>query len=209
MMGCASPNLYATPRTVEKGAIVHTIIAEAAAAGAGKLDTGAPMLPSYSLRAGVTDNVDIGVRFANLSTLGVDVKVQLARGTIDAAINPGVQGLVFIGDPGKKDTVVTYGHLPLVIGVNASEAVTLYATGGPSFMYRNVSTELDVRAHSSPALRGGLGIQLRVTSGFALTPELTLLRYLDKDHTLFVSAGLGFSFGRLPSYVTTGENLVD
>jgi hypothetical protein len=51
--------------------------------------------------------------------------------------------------------------------------------------------------------RGGLGFNFRVTPKFAIQPELTYLKFLNKDTDPSISwviFGIGFNFGALPQY---------
>src|SRR6185312_760317 len=52
--------------------------------------------------------------------------------------------------------------------------------------------------------RFGLGVDFRLTPGFALHPEITFLRGLGTDNTLIYMAGLGFNFGAMPNYDDVG-----
>src|SRR5215207_1572927 len=76
--GCPNPNTYGTPRTTPVGKVQHTVAAEGMSYNieqGGRTDSGTfPNLPSYQLRVGVADTVDIGARITNLTSVGADVK---------------------------------------------------------------------------------------------------------------------------------------
>src|SRR5689334_21470651 len=93
LCGCPNPNTYGTPRTTPKGQLGHTVAIEAFHFRFNKTTvrtTGnppttqttktedsitLPTFPTYQLRYGISDEMDFGVRVANLSTLGVDFKI--------------------------------------------------------------------------------------------------------------------------------------
>src|SRR5688572_21795548 len=85
LVGCTSPNTYATARTLAPGDVTHTVAVEGIAYH-GSPGTGAlPLLPTYVLRVGVIERVDVGVRVGNMTELGADVKVNFLRGPLDLA----------------------------------------------------------------------------------------------------------------------------
>lgn len=209
LVGCASPNLYATPRTTPAGGFSHTVAAEGVAVGSRdwKLPPGVPTLPTYQLRHGLGDTVDVGLRVANALTFGADLKWNPIRGAIDFAVAPGVET-----SPAGDDGPWVRGRLPLILGENVSDSVSLVqmvgihasagrAAGQPG---RGGSLPLDgaeARAQSDPPLGGeaSLGINIHASDGFALQPEVGLL-FVPWSEEYFLSFGLGFNFGDLPSF---------
>src|SRR6478736_2620588 len=127
--GCPNPNTYGTPRTTPVGKISHTIAMEGfrysvddTKNGGTKGDATLPNFPTYQLRVGVLDTLDIGARLSNMSSLGADVKWNFLKSDVfDLAIDPGFQ-VLHIGSnsgssSGSASTSFTefYGHVPLLI----------------------------------------------------------------------------------------------
>ncbi len=217
LTGCPNPNIYGTPRTTPAGKISHSIAAEAIGyksdSGGGTL----PTMPTYTLRIGATDNLDIGVRISNSSTLGFDGKFNfLKTRSFDMAVDPGAQFFYFSssdtsGTSSSSATIMgTYLHLPLLFGVNLGSSVTLMPTAGIMYgMMSGSSTTSSssgsdsVKADSNLGLIGrfGLGVNLRILNGFAMQPEFTVMKFFKDDASGYLYlAGLGFNFGALPGY---------
>lgn len=227
LTGCPNPNIYGTPRTVKPGKVSHTVSAEyigwvfelrepaydefGEPTGEYTSTTtsgGLPLLPTYGLRLGVAEQVDVGFRLSSFTSLGTDVKYNFVRSDIvDLAIDPGLQWM-------NSNFNVFHIHVPLLVGLNLSERVTLVGT--PGIMY-GISTH-DSEDSVSEAFRqllsadglyarAGLGLNVRITPHFAIHPEMTFLRSLeDRDSTFGVSAatsymfGIGFNIANLPDY---------
>lgn len=224
--GCPNPQTYGTPRTTPVGKVQHTMAAEGfgfnikypdvkAADGTTitrPSDSGTlPNLPTYQLRVGVADTVDVGVRVANMTSLGADVKWNFIKGdTFDMAAVPGFQ-VFHIGSSGGGATAgytQFYAHLPLVFGINVSDAVTIVPTAGVTYGVNSATVVSDDGSSAASSvdglmLRGGLGFNFRVSPKFAIQPEITMLKFLNKAEdasvTLFLF-GVGFNFGALPEY---------
>jgi len=219
LTGCPNPNIYGTPRTTPAGKISHSIAAEAIGF---KTDSGGatfPTAPTYTLRIGATDNLDIGVRIANLSTLGVDGKFNfLKTRSFDMAVDPGAQFFYFSSSASSSDgtssssasIMGTYLHLPLLFGINLGSSVTLVPTAG--IMYGMISgsssassgsSSDSVKADANTGVIGrfGLGVNLRILNGFAMQPEFTVMKPFKEGSSGYLYlAGLGFNFGALPGY---------
>lgn len=231
LTGCPNPQTYGTPRTTPKGKVTHTVAPEVLMvtgnATTTEVDptTGAtttdeepvsvtvPIPPSYKLRVGVADRVDIGVSVPNMSSLGADVKVNPVRGDFDLAVDPGVQW--FGVNAGDASFNVFYLHLPLMLGINFSPDTTLVLT--PGVLYSAVMTSADdvavdgedaVYRSSGLAARFGVGFQYRVSPKFALHPEVTGIRGLTGDYGetegTIVLFGLGFNIANMPDYSDVG-----
>jgi hypothetical protein len=229
LLGCPNPNTYGVPRTVPAGKVSHTVSLEAfnysvdqprPAPGGGVTTTREggtlPMLPSYSLRIGAADRIDVGIQLKNLSTLGADLKWNfLKTSSFDMAIDPGFQFLYYsIGGGGSSTSVLLfYGHLPLLLGVNLGETATLVFSPGAVFVGGSTSqttNNIDSRDAAFQATgvwgRFGVGVNIRASEKFAIHPEVTGMRAFDDLATLMIVFGVGFSFGRLPSYAPGSEN---
>jgi len=209
--GCPNPNTYGTPRTVPVGKIQHSLAAEAFGYSAHDKQTNTseggtlPTFPTYTLRVGVSDTVDIGARIANLSSLGADVKWNFLKSEVfDMAIDPGVQAFYY--SAGDTSLGVVYLNAPLLFGINLGDSVSIVPTLGVSYGIASASVDTgDARdsatGSSGVMLRPGLGFDFRVSQKFAIHPEITFLKTLkDDDSALLYVFGIGFNFGNLPKY---------
>lgn len=204
--GCPSPSLYTTPRTIPRGTIQHTVAAEAIGVAGGGAAGFVPTLPTYQLRLGVHEQVDLGFRIANMSGLGADLKWNFLRSRgFDLAIDPGFQ-IYLWGVSSSSDAssfVIGYAHLPLLLGFNFGESVTLLLSPGFSWGFGSLSNSEGTTGFASGALaRFGVGANFRLTRGFALQPEVTFLKPFEQfsDSGVFITFGIGLQFGAMPDH---------
>lgn len=220
--GCPNPNTYGTPRTTPVGKIQHSVAAEGFGFSAHDAETNTdssgalPTFPTYTMRVGVADTVDIGARIANLSSLGADVKWNFLKSeSFDMAIDPGFQGFYYSASSGGQDTSigVIYLNAPLMLGINLGDSVSIVPTVGVSYGIATASTNGSAGRDSATGssgimLRPGLGFDFRLSERFAIHPEVTFLKTLkgsDEDSSLLYVFGLGFNFGNLPKYGAGSE----
>ena len=204
LLGCPNPSTYGTPRTLPAGQDQHTIAVEAiyvnsqpGGRGTAREDGGLPMSPSYHYRRGLTDTVDLGARATNLSGLGADVKWNFVRGSIDLAIDPGVQwAYVPIG----HGFSAFYLHAPVLVGLNVTRRITLVLTPGAMFAVETGSPPPghSVVRNGGALARLGVGVNLRLGARLALMPEATAMRALNDSGGIVVVAGLGIKLGAQP-----------
>ena len=215
LTGCPNPNTYGTPRTIQKGEIQHTLALEginlsSTAANVNSSVT-SPMLPSYQSRYGLADTMDFGLRLTNGSMLGGDFKLMLVKGDLDIAIDPGFQFAYYSSSAGNTTTGTTtasvalaYLHAPVMIGYNVSDTFTVFATPGFTYLAASGSATTDsdstVQTSGGGALRFGLGAQVRTSRRFAITPEITGMRFLNNAEALAVIFGIGLNFGGQAQY---------
>jgi len=213
LTGCPSPNIYGTPRTVAPGETTHTFAFEANHySGDYPLTTSRlePSMPvTYMLRAGMAEQIDVGVRLGSLSSIGADVKGNFLRSKmVDLAVNPAVQMLPLLGDHGHG---MVYTEVPLLVGINFSRSATLVASPGFTYIapFDSIAHESD-RVHilGEGGMRGrlGLGFNMRFSKFFALQPEVTTIRKFDETKAMIIAVGLGFSLGKLPSFDDVPED---
>lgn len=211
-LGCPNPNTYGTPRTIPAGKISHTIALEGvnlsgnitntvnASTGQTTTQRGSltlPTFPGYTLRVGLGSRVDLAAKITNFSMLGADVKWNFLRTRVfDAAIAPGLQGAY------SSAGYLAYFHGPLVLGLNAGDSVTFVVTPGVSYLASSVNgtSTLERLTQSALFARIGGGVNLRVSKGFALQPEVTVLQNFDAFELRFITFGLGLDFANLPKY---------
>ncbi|WP_437899027.1 hypothetical protein [Sorangium sp. So ce124] len=218
LSGCPNPNSYGTPRTVAPGKIAHSVSLESfgyigeTAELVENPDTGQaeprtrtisgflPTLPSYQLRAGLTDILDLGAHVHNLSSFGVDLKVNPVRGVFDLAVDPGVQ--YFYLSSNDASVHIVYLHAPVMLGVNPADWFSIVLTPGVTYGLASGDITDDNEAASTAdglLLRGSLGFQFRTSESFAIHPELTMMKSLEGPGVVY-NFGIGFNFGALPSY---------
>jgi hypothetical protein len=205
--GCPNANTYGTPRTVPRGEIQHSVAVEGFGwALPGNSGIGAsgflPTLPTYTFRVGVHDRIDIGARVSNLTSIGVDGKFNFIKGVFDLAIDPGVQAFYFPSTAGSAG--IFYFHAPILLGVNPTDWFSIVLTPGivgavATSSINGGSGRDSVSTASGVLARVGLGFDFRISQGFAIHPEVTMMRSFDTEGLLF-NAGVGFNFGKLPSY---------
>jgi hypothetical protein len=224
--GCPNPNTYGTPRTTPAGRVQHTIAAEGIGLSFRNPDftdpsTGqkreglsggftVPNFPTYQVRVGVADTVDIGARLANMSSLGADVKWNFIKGdTFDMAVVPGFQAFHYATtlQGVSSDVTIFYGNLPLLFGINVSDNVTIVPSLGATYAFSSADAragdEDEAISQGGIWLRGGIGFNFRISPKFAMHPEITFLKILPDDgqaDALLYVFGLGFNFGALPVY---------
>ena len=217
--GCPNPNTYGTPRTTPAGKISHSVAAEAIGFKVHKNATSVspatddsltiPTFPTYTLRVGVADTVDIGARIANMSSLGADVKWNFIKSDVfDMAIDPGFQFFHLSTSSGGADSSFNelYLNAPLMFGINVSDAVSIVPTLGITYGWASASvnttdTRDSASANTGVLFRPGLGFDFRIGQKFAIHPEITFLKTLKSDpSTLIYVFGIGFNFGNLPHY---------
>lgn len=219
--GCPNANTYGTARTTPKGEISHSISAEGFGAQVeyarvdsngqtqeDEADVFVPLPPSYHLRVGASDSVDLGFHVYNMSSLGFDGKVNVLKGRVDLALDPGVQWYRYSfgsGNDERTSVNVVYLHGPLLIDFNVNETLSFVVTPGVEYAYVSSDVdgdgELDVAVGSEGVFaRFGLGIDLRASKKFALHPEVTVFRNFRDETALLYMAGIGFNFGALPSF---------
>jgi len=220
--GCPNPNVYGTPRTTPKGKISHTIAAETVGyrvelneryedyeevESSFERSMTIPTMPTYILRVGAAERLDFGFRAANAATsLGFDFKWNLVRSpSFDFSVDPMLQWAFALD--------VTHVHFPLLFGINASENFSVVLTPGVIYGYSDELDDIDsdlsrVMATDGLSARFGLGLNIRVSKGFAVQPEITFIRSLEDhsdansefDSVLMYVFGIGFNLANLPDF---------
>jgi|JI10StandDraft_1071094.scaffolds.fasta_scaffold479386_2 hypothetical protein len=202
--GCPSPSIYGTARTLPRGTVQHTLAAEVIGA-VGNGTAVFPTLPTYQLRLGLADNVDLGFRLGNIVSPGVDVKINFVRGAFDLAIDPGIQGMYLAtSDEGAG---FVYLNLPLILGFNLSRSFSILATPGVAYAAGFGTTSSSSGGSTSATTyngtgfmpRFGVGLNIRVNNSFAIQPEWTGYYFVDSSAVLF-TFGIGFTFGAQPDF---------
>ncbi|MBX3233346.1 MAG: hypothetical protein KIT84_33665 [Labilithrix sp.] len=205
--GCSSPNTYATARTVAPGKFQHTFALEAVGFHHQHSGTGAlPILPTYAMRVGVVDRIDVGARIGSLTELGADLKVNFIRGRFDLAAAAGAEAFLewnYDRAETRRSGAAAYFHFPLIASINVSKKLSLVATPGVTYVVgKQVSSDFartQVFGGDTFAARIGFGIDYRPEARRAIHPEVTVLQAVGTPGTMVVF-GIGFNFGSVPDY---------
>jgi hypothetical protein len=194
--GCAAPNLYTTPRAapVDKftGVVAPQLVRRPELREQGNM-----LL--LAARLGLAPRFDAGVR-TNLAAVAADIKWNAIRTQhFDLALDGGVELL--------PETL--YVDLPVLLGINLSEAVSLLPTTGitlgegtqPSMDSKQTYYDgiRDRPRAGRLFVRAGLGAQFRITPRFAVEPEFTYVGpvRVNNGTSEYFAAGVGFCFGPL------------
>jgi hypothetical protein len=225
--GCLNPNTYGTPRTTPVGEVQQTLAFEVVSyravsrfEGTSQSQTEAgntPLAPTYALRYGLSETLDIGGRFGNFSSLGTDLKWNFFKtDVIDVALDPGVTSfVVFDGIGGDGANVHVYANAPLLFGINPGPELTIAPSVGLGYGLNtneqafNNSQEA-IAATEALLLQAGLGLDFRLSSYFAIHPEMSVIRRLSGpagSAMIWYTFGLGFSWGALPNYGLPADDL--
>jgi hypothetical protein len=220
LSGCPNPNTYTTPRTLDPGKVQWQIAPEVIGVSYNTPTTGVdangnpvttttnvtgvlPMIPSFGVRVGLVDGLDLGVRLQNFDSLAADLKIRLLKGRFDVALDPGLQG--FYESLSGTGVGVVYFHAPVLLAYNFSEKVSLVLS--PGFVYALVTaTVTDASGVTGSASaegaygRLGLGFDFRVSPAFAIHPEVTFMREFGNENALIWIGGIGFNIGAQPDY---------
>jgi hypothetical protein len=221
LCGCPNPNLYTTPRTLNKGDLQWQAAAEGFGAsfnntvpnanGMGThtetVSVATPTLPTFGIRYGVTDGFDFGARIANLTSLAADGKIRLLKSTVDLAVDPGLQ--FFYLNFGSGSAGVLYLHVPLLVGVNLSETFSIVLTPGFVLGVATATVSSDNNTTSAavstgPIARAGVGVDWRVAKKLALHPEITFMKAFGDSQELLYIFGFGFNIGAQPDFSDIG-----
>jgi hypothetical protein len=201
---CPSPNTFTTPRTVAAGKVQHTVSVEAIGAFAEDDSVVLPTLPSYTARIGLADRLELGVHFSHLSSIGADFKWNPVRTDgFDLAIDPGAQAFYFV--TGDASVVIYYLHLPVLLGFNVADNVSLVLTPGVSMLgvggtIDSGDDELYGGSDSAWLARAGFGVDIRASEKFSVQPEVTFLKSFESGGGVVFLGGVGFKFGAQPEY---------
>ncbi len=205
--GCTGAQRYGVPRTLAPGDLAHHVSVDVGEFTPGKsCDDGrgctrdegtlAPV-PSWTLRAGIDEGVEMGVGVGADLSVGLDVKVELLRSrSFDLALDPGLTfwgngGSDFADSPGPAAAVM----LPLLAGVNLGP-VTLVPGGGVGLVAAGRETGRFTWA-------GSLATFFRLGTGMALAPAATVFRAPHDEDGVRLVGGLGLVLGDLPAYGVT------
>jgi hypothetical protein len=198
--GCPSFSTLQTPRTVPEGELRFGALA----GGAGALsdDTGpGPRSAQFELSAryGLSERVDVGVK---LYALGIEASLKwwMVRGPLDLAIAPAVSYASFDDRMGTQFNAF-YAHLPLLMGWNLSDRVTL--SFGPKLMFGYQFRRGDVVRDDLLLIDGLLvgayvSVPIRIGRAFWIAPEINAYSNLSNgaigDTTIY-QGGIAFMFG--------------
>ena len=198
LTGCPNPQTYSPPRTLAKGQSSHAFAVEAFELRSSS-DEERIGGPTYVLRHGISDEIDVGIRAVDMSSLGFDFKYNFLRSDVDLAIDPGLQ-FAFLSLNDADPTYLVL-DLPLLVGINAAPEATIVLGGGAAMISGDALDENVTRDISEEMFfaRGTVGLDLRFTQRFAVHPSVTLYHGLETGEVGAVVAGFAFRFGG-PAY---------
>ncbi len=235
LTSCLNPSSYGTPRTIPVGKVQQALSWEyfsyrrvpAAAvtlAGAdpyydahsGITADNMPAFPSFGLRYGLGERLDIGFRIANSTSLGSDLKWNFFRSDVlDLALDPGFQTFLLSDtfDAGRTLSPHFLLMSPLSLGINASPEFSIVPSLGLAYGFNpgrpsSNGTFEEVSTIDASFLQAGIGLDFRVTDGFAIHPEISMLRSLASENdsrVTWYTFGVGFKWGALPDYGATAS----
>jgi hypothetical protein len=209
LAGCAMPAQVRAPRTLEAGRVEHTIGLQRSQlavelAGSNAEETydrteWGPLTPTYALRMGITDRLELGAR-ASMGSAGVEGTMQLLESRyLDLAlgVDVGWNPLPVVPpryEQALKDETGIAASLPLLLGWNVSQDLTVIALGAP------------VYSADAVHLQASGGVELRYIPGIRLRPHVSYLAaapfdrgrrraILDVRSEPFILLGLDVAFG--------------
>lgn len=190
LSGCVSLNTFESPRTVPKGELSWTLALSSFLRNTG--DDQAPLpMPLLGVRAGVSDDVDFGFVVSAPGHARADVKYSLLEGeALDLSIGAAMSVIGYPSNSGGEDgAVLLCWDLPILIGINVSESVSLVPSLGPGYAFEPTSSG------KSAFLRTGFGVRMRLADSVSLMPQLSAAwdpaRWAPADATLGLAVVLG------------------
>jgi hypothetical protein len=210
LCGCPNPNTYTVPRTLDPGEMQATLSPELFAyhytSNTRSLTGVTPTAPSFGMRYGLSDGVELGGRLSSMASPVVDAKIRLVRGVVDVAIDPGAQLLYLYVNGSSETEFLLHLYGPVLVGINLSPSVTLVAS--PGVGYGLATSRLDTSTSPAEIAAGatgftgriGFGVDIRTGRRSAVHPEITVMRVFDGAQTIMGVLGLGLNMGAMPDY---------
>jgi hypothetical protein len=210
LAGCPSLSTLQTVSTVPKGKTRFAVGAEVIGY---KEKSGSVTAPQteFGVRYGVTDDIDVG---AKIYFLGAEFggKYQFLRGALDASVAPAVSYISITSGSGSDESKVSvaYIHLPILLGYNVSDSLTLGF--GPKVLYTIATGSATSGTDTSSATASGfmaggfVQIALKVGGAFWLAPELNIYKpFAEGAEGVLFQGGLGMFFGGAPNSTPQGQ----
>jgi hypothetical protein len=219
LSGCPNPNTYTTPRTLDPGTVQWQVAAEGIGVdykvSNGSTDSkgnpvktdvlaGLPTIPTFGVRFGAAEGLEIGLRLPNGEPFAADTKIRLLKGPFDVALDPGTQ--LYMGSANGNAFAVVYVHAPVLLGFNFSQNVSFVLSPGLAYANNAASNVVATGVAGASTAAGfmarlGVGFDFRVSRRFAVQPEVTLMRqFTGSEDLLLCVGGIGFNFGTQPDY---------
>jgi hypothetical protein len=220
LCGCPNPNAYTVPRTLTPGDTQFTLAPEVFAydfkqQNGGSAVGATPTGPSFGFRYGVSDRFDFGARLSSMLSPTVDGKIQLARGAVDVALDPGAQ-LLYVtlsltgvtnatSATNQPRALVLDLYAPVLVGFNLSSSLTVVLSPGIGYAFATPLAESKNNSTNAAQAAGfmgrmGFGLDIRYSDQFAIHPEVTVMRVFDPAQSFIGVLGVGFNFGAMPDY---------
>lgn len=208
LTGCPSLSTMQTPATVPRNELRYGVGVEGVGYSkkdsAGVTSTASVPQFEFSVRYGVTDNVDVG---AKLYLIGAEVggKYEFVKGDFEAAVAPAVSYISVTlsgSDAGGGDSKlsVAYLHVPLLLGYKLADSFGI--AFGPKALYAIATGSASSSMSQSSATSSGLmaggfaSLQLRLGKAFWIAPELNVYKPFTAGATGVIwQGGLALLFG--------------
>lgn len=200
--GCLAAQTFTSARTLDQGKTEVTLVAAAAYTYTGSYYGQIP-LPAFGaqVRHGLTDNLELGGTIGETG-VAAQLKFGLLRsgtpdGGVSLAVAPAVGGLPRALSQGDQVSVHFNAELPLLLGVHLGGGHELTLAPLARWTY-------GAQGHFVAA-GGTVGVALRLSDLFVLTPELGVMAPVAGAHpygsnggfsSLVPSFGLGMTWGR-------------
>ncbi len=158
--------------------------------------------PNYWIRYGVTDFMDLGVRYSFPFSMTFDAKFQvLDTEMIDIAINPQAQYSFY----------PVYFHLPILVGLSLGDSFEVVVS--PRLTYMSLlnddfGDDDNVFGVSQLFVGGGLTLIIDIGERFQISPEVVFLQGLDPDlpgRMLSVNMGFAMRTGQSDTVVVVED----
>jgi hypothetical protein len=219
LSGCPNPNTYTTPRTLDPGTVQLQVAAEGIGVdykvSNGSTDSsgnpiktdilaGLPVFPTFGVRFGAAEGLEIGLRLPNGEPFAADTKIRLLKGPVDVALDPGLQ--LYLGSANNNSFAALNLQAPVLLGFNFSHDLSLVLSPGLAYAQNTATNVYATGVAGSSTAAGfmaglGVGFDYRVSRRFAVHPEVTLMRqFTGSEDLLLVVGGIGFNFGAQPDY---------
>jgi hypothetical protein len=196
--GCPSLPLMQSAETIPEGEVQHGIGVEYF--GTNRDVTPSEevlplqLIPTYTVRFGVADHVDVGLRTSVFLNLAFDVKIQMVdTPAFDFAIAPSLQYAWFWG----------WLQLPVIVGLNLADSVQLVLAGRIAYFalltgeLARSALEEDLAA-ADFYFGAGAGLYVKAGPRFGVMPEIQYMRGNRAEDPAMWSFNVTFAIGAQP-----------
>jgi hypothetical protein len=208
LSGCGTIGPYTTPRTLDPGDVSGGVAIELRPVpGNGSLLV-APSLIGQ-VRVGVVERFDIGIRANDVDSLGLDAKVWIVKSPVfDLAVTGGLDAYLIPALLSGGTSSAVRGYAGPIAGLNLTRRVSLTGWYAITRLEWAGQPNGELDGEGEWTGQGGLGVDIRVTSHFAIHPGVSLVYWgsnTSDDPRWSVMYGVGLAGGRLPRFDDVGR----